>query len=99
VLRRILRPQREEVAGGWRSLHNEVLHNLYFSPNIIKMIKPRRMGRTGHATRLGEIKNAYRILVRETEWKLSLGRHRRRWKDDTKKDFAISLVSHMNLTL
>jgi hypothetical protein len=43
VLRRILGPKREEVAGGWRRLHNEELHNLYSSPNIISMIKFRRV--------------------------------------------------------
>jgi hypothetical protein len=44
VLRRIHGPKREEVAGGWRRLHNEELHNLYASPNIIRVIKSRRMG-------------------------------------------------------
>jgi hypothetical protein len=43
VLRRIFGPKRDEVTGDWRKLHNEELHNLYFSPNIIRMIKPRRM--------------------------------------------------------
>jgi hypothetical protein len=43
VLRRIFGPKREEVVGGWRRLHNEELHNLYASPNIIRVIKSRRM--------------------------------------------------------
>jgi hypothetical protein len=43
VLRRIFRPKREEVAGGWRRLHNEELHNLYASPNIVRVMKSRRM--------------------------------------------------------
>jgi hypothetical protein len=43
VLRRIFRPKKEEVEGGWRRLHNEELHNLYISPNIIRVIKSRRM--------------------------------------------------------
>jgi hypothetical protein len=43
VLRRIFGPKRDEVTGGWRKLHNETLHNLYFSPSIIRMIKSRRM--------------------------------------------------------
>jgi hypothetical protein len=49
VLRRIFGPKRYEVVGGWRKLHNEVLHDLYSSPNIIRMIKSRRMRLTGHA--------------------------------------------------
>jgi hypothetical protein len=48
VLRRIFRPKRDEVTGGWRKLHNEELHNLYFSPIIIRMIKLRRMRWAGH---------------------------------------------------
>jgi hypothetical protein len=43
VLRKIFGPKREEVAGGWRRLHNEELHNFYPSPNIIRVIKSRRM--------------------------------------------------------
>jgi hypothetical protein len=48
VLRRIFCLKRDEVTGGWRKLHNEELHNLYFSPKIIRMIKSRRMRWTGH---------------------------------------------------
>jgi hypothetical protein len=51
---RIFEPKTEEVAGGWRKLH-EALHNLYAPPNIIRMIKPRRMGWTGHVASMGEI--------------------------------------------
>jgi hypothetical protein len=53
VLKRIFRPKRGEVTGGWRKLRNEELHNLYSSPNIIKMIKPRRMSWTEHVARMG----------------------------------------------
>jgi hypothetical protein len=52
VLRRIFGPKRDEVAGGWRKLRNEELHNLYSSPSIIRMIKSRRMRWTGHAERM-----------------------------------------------
>jgi hypothetical protein len=54
VLRIIFGPKRDEVTGGWRKLHNEELHNLYSSPNIIRMINSRRMRLTGHVARMGE---------------------------------------------
>jgi hypothetical protein len=57
VLRRIFGPKREEVAGGWRRLHNEELHNLYGSPNIIRVIKSRRMRWAGNVARMGEMRN------------------------------------------
>jgi hypothetical protein len=57
------------VTGDWRKLHNEELHNLYASPNIIRMIKSRRMKWAGHVARMGETRNAYRILVGRPERK------------------------------
>jgi hypothetical protein len=51
VLRRIFGPRRDEVTGDWRKLHNEEFHNLYSSPNIIRMIKSRSMRWAGHAAR------------------------------------------------
>jgi hypothetical protein len=53
VLRRLSGPKRDKVTGGWRKLHNEELHNLYSSPSIIRMIKPRRMRWEGHVARMG----------------------------------------------
>jgi hypothetical protein len=53
VLRRIFGPKRDEVTGGWRKLHNEELHNLFFSPSIIRMIKSRRIRWAGHVARMG----------------------------------------------
>jgi hypothetical protein len=53
VLRRILGPKKDEVTGGWRKLHNEKLHNLYSSPNIIRMIKLRIMRLAGYVARMG----------------------------------------------
>jgi hypothetical protein len=61
ALRRIFGPKREEVAGSWRRLHSEELHNLYASPIIIRVIKSRRMRLAGHVARMGEMKNAYTI--------------------------------------
>jgi hypothetical protein len=63
VLKRIFGPRRDEVTEDWRKWHNEQLHNLYSSPNIIRMIKSRRMRWAGHVARMGEKRNAYRILV------------------------------------
>jgi hypothetical protein len=68
----------------WRELYNEELHNLYSSPEIIRMIKSRRMRWTGHVARNGEKKNAYSILVEEPDRKRPLGRPRRRWVDNIK---------------
>jgi hypothetical protein len=62
-LRRIFGPKRDEETGDWRELHNEELHNLYSSPNIVRMIKSRRMRWAGHIARIGETRNAYRIII------------------------------------
>jgi hypothetical protein len=62
------------VTGDWRELHNEELHNLYSSPYIIRMIKSRRMRWAGHVARMGETRNAYRILGGKPEGKRPLGR-------------------------
>jgi hypothetical protein len=63
VLRRIFRQKRDEVIGGWRKMHNKELHNLYGSPSIIGMIKSRRMRWAGHVARMGEKRNACKILL------------------------------------
>jgi hypothetical protein len=62
VLRRIFGPKRDEVTGEWRKLHNEELHDLYSSPSIIRIIKSRRMRWVGHVARMGEKRNACRLL-------------------------------------
>jgi hypothetical protein len=72
--------------GDWRKLHNEELHNLYSSPNIIRMIKSRKMRWTRHLARKGGTRNAYRILVGNPEGKRPLGRPRRSWVDNIKMD-------------
>jgi hypothetical protein len=81
VLRRIFRPKRDEVTGEWRKLHKEQLRDLYSSPSIIRTIKSRRMRWAGHIARMGEKRNAYRLLVGKPEGKSPLGRPRRRWVD------------------
>jgi hypothetical protein len=63
MLRRIFWPERDEVAGEWRRLHNEKLHALYSSPNILWVIKSRRMRRAGHVESVGEGRGACRFLV------------------------------------
>jgi hypothetical protein len=88
ALRRIFGPNKDEVTGGWRKLHNEDLHNLYASPSIIRVIKSRRMRWGGHAARMGERRNACRILVGKPDGKRPLGRPRRRWVDNIKMDLG-----------
>jgi hypothetical protein len=72
VLRRIFGPKRDEVTGEWRKLHNEVLRDLYSSPSIIRIIKSGRMRWAGHVARMGEKRNAYRLLVGKLEGKKPL---------------------------
>jgi hypothetical protein len=76
VLRKIYGPKRDEVTGAWRNMHNEELHGLYSSPSIIRIIKSRRMRCAGHVARMGEKRNAYRLLVGKPEGKKPLGRPR-----------------------
>ena len=66
VLRRIFGPKREGVTGEWRKLHNEELNDLYCSPNLVWVIKSRRMRLAGHVARVGEWRGVYRVLARET---------------------------------
>jgi hypothetical protein len=77
VLRRIFGPKREENES-WRKLHNDKLHSLYSSPNIVRVIKSRRMRWAGHVARIGERRCFYRVLVGRSEGKRPLGRPRRR---------------------
>ena len=82
MLRRIFGPKREEVTGEWRKLHNEELKGLYSSPNIVRVIKSRRMRWAGHVARIGEGRGVYRVLVGKPEGKGPLARPRRRWEDN-----------------
>jgi hypothetical protein len=74
------------VTAGWRKLHNEELHNLYYLPSIIRMIKSKRIRWTGHVARMGAKRNTYMLLVAKVEGKRPLGRPRRRWVDNIKMD-------------
>jgi len=77
---------RDEVTGEWRRLHNEELNALYSSPNIVRVIKSRRMRWAGHVARMSEERRAYRVLVGKPEGRRPLGRPRRRWVDNIRID-------------
>jgi hypothetical protein len=79
-------PKRDEATGEWRRLHYEELNDLYSPPNIIRVIKSRRLRWAGHVARMGEERGAYRILVGRPEGRRPLGRPRCRWKDNIKMD-------------
>jgi hypothetical protein len=85
VLRRTFRLEREEDES-WRKLHNDELHNLYSSPNIVRVIKTRRIRCAGHVGRMGEGRGVYSVLVGRPEGKRPLERPKRRWKDNIKMD-------------
>jgi hypothetical protein len=75
-----------KVAGSWRRLHKEELRNFYASPNIIWVIKSRRMRGAGHVACMGQIRKAYNILVGKSEGKRPLRRPRSRWEYNSRKD-------------
>ena len=86
VLRRIFGPRRDEITEEWRRMHNEELNDLYSSPNIVQVIKSRRMRWAGHVARMVEERGVYRVLVGKPEGKRPLGRPRRRWEDNIRMD-------------
>jgi len=86
VLRRIFGPRRDEVTGEWRRLHNEELNDLYSSPNIVRVIKSRRMRWAGRVAHVGEERGLCRVLVGKPEGKRPQGRPRRRWVDNIRMD-------------
>jgi len=82
VLRRVFGSKRDEVTGEWRKLPNEELREFYFLPNIVRVVKSRRMRWVEHVARMGEGIGVHRVLVRKPEGKIPLGRPRRRWEDN-----------------
>jgi len=67
VLRKVFGPKRDKVTGEWRKLHNEELNDLYSVPNIVRVVKSRRMRWAGHVTRMGEDRGVHRVLVGKRE--------------------------------
>jgi len=86
VLRSVFGPKRDEVTGEWRKLYNEELNDLYSLPNIVRMVKSRRMRWAGHVQRMGEDRGVQRVMVGKPEGKRPLGRPTRRWEDNIKMD-------------
>ena len=86
VSRSIFGPKRDEVTGEWRKLHNEELNDLYSSPNIVRVIKSRRMKWARHEARMGRRRGVYRVSEGKPEGKRPPGRPRRRWEDNIKMD-------------
>ena len=87
VLSRVFGSKRDEVTGEWRKLHNEKLSDLYSLPNIVRVVKWRRMRWAGHVARMADGRGVHRVLVGKPEGKRPLGRPRRRWDDNIKMGF------------
>jgi len=86
VLRRVFGPKRDEVTREWRKLHNEELRDPYSLPNIVRVLKSRRMRWEGHVARMAEGRGVHRVLVGEPEGKRPFGRPGLRWEDNIKMD-------------
>ena len=86
---RIFGPKRDEVTEQWSKLHNEYLNDIQSSPNILRVIKSRRMKWARHVARMGERTGVCRDLVEKLEGNRSLGRPRRRWEDNIKMDLHV----------
>jgi hypothetical protein len=86
VLRRVFGPRRDEVTGEWRKLHNDELNELYSLPNIVRVVKLRRMRWAGRVAHMGEERGVHRVLVGKPKGKRPLGRSSCRWEDNIKMD-------------
>jgi hypothetical protein len=87
LLRRAFVPNKDEVTGEWRKLHNEELNDLYSLPNIVRVVKSRRMRWARHVARMEEESGVHKVLVGKPEGKSPLGRPRCRWEDNIKMDY------------
>jgi hypothetical protein len=92
VLRRVFGLKREEVAGGWRRFHN-----LYASPNIVRVIASRSLRLAGHVAHMEEMRNVYKVLFGEREGKRPLGKPKRRWEDNIRTDLKRNAVIRCGL--
>jgi hypothetical protein len=88
-----------EEDGSRRKLHNDELHSLYSSLNIVRVIKSRRMRWAGHVARMGERRGVHRVLVGRSEGKRPLGRPTRRWEDNIKMDLRMIGIDETNWTV
>ena len=95
-LRRIFGPKRDEN-GEWRRLHNEALHGLYRSPNIVRVIKSRRLRWAGHVARMEEGRSAFKILTGKPTGKGHLRRPRHRWEDNIRTNLKKYRYQHEEL--
>ena len=95
-MRTIFGPRRDEVTREWRKLHNEELNDLYSSPNIVRVIKSKRMRWAGHVARMGEERGVYRVLVGKPEGRRPLARPRRRWMDNIRTDLQEVVCGYMD---
>jgi hypothetical protein len=95
VLRKVFGPKREED-GSWRKLHNDEIHRLYSLPNIVRVIKSRRMRWAGHVARMGEGRGVYGVLFWRPEGKRPLGRPRHRGEDNIKMNLREIVIDGTN---
>jgi hypothetical protein len=96
VLRRIFGPKRE-VDGSWRKLHNDELHSLYSSPNIVRVIKSRRLRWVGYVAHMGERRGVYRVVVvGKPKGNKPLGKPRHKWKYNIKLDLRETGIDGLN---
>jgi hypothetical protein len=86
VLRRIYGPKRDEDTGEWRRLHNEELHSLYVAPDILRVMKSRRLRWAGQVARMTDDRTVHRVLVGKLQGKRPVGRPRTRWADNVRRD-------------
>jgi hypothetical protein len=95
VLRKIFGHKMGED-GSWRKLHNDELHNLYFSLIIVRVIKSRMIRWAGHVLRMGKERGVYRVVVGRPKGKRPLGRPKHRWEDNIKMDFREIGINGVN---